>query len=270
MFLLDGIPASLVASATPVSAVSATQILVVATGLVAVALLLTGALAALTALRHWRRRWEARDAAKRGRRPQEAGAGGSVRALNRWLAIRDRTQEEVQHVLGLSNARPVVCRGEPPTAGGHQLAILPPVQGWTLVVGPELPDPSRDVDRCFRLLHQLSHALGEVQYFSVDWGSNHHAWARLQHGRVIRAFAWAGQTIWRQGTRTPAEEDLDMVCPDYGESSNEELIAELSLVNLNPDKLLSLAARWSLDPTRLTATDLARASAVVGNCRLTA
>ena len=71
----------------------------------------------------------------------------------------------------------------------RKLFISPPVGGWILVVGSSLPDPTEDVDECYRFLTSLSRKLGHVQFFSTNRFDNHHAWALIDQGRVFRLIA---------------------------------------------------------------------------------
>ena len=69
--------------------------------------------------------------------------------------------------------------------------------------------------------------------------------ARLDHGCVTRAFAWAGETVWNQGHPTLPETETGFSLPDYGETVTDAKIKK------NLQKLPSLAARWSLDPAQV-------------------
>jgi hypothetical protein len=165
-----------------------------------------------------------------------------------WLAIKSSSVHAVQSALSLHNSKP--CSWAEGLSGDHEqsLFVSPPVAGWILVIGPALPDPAEDVDACYRFLADLSRKLGHIQFFHVHTVLNHHAWARMDTGRVIRAYAWAGKTLWNQGPPTPAENSLQMSCYDYGESADASLLASAEMVPANADKVHLLAARWSLDP----------------------
>ena len=176
------------------------------------------------------------------------GAGYSRRP-GCWLVVKSKNLVAVQSALGLHNARP--CSLAEGLAGGKLLFIAPPVHGWILVTGDGLPDPSENVDACFRMLLDLSQKLGQVQFFKACRILNHHAWARIENGRVVRAYAWAGTTIWNQGVRTHAERELGLVCYDYGESVERDDFLETDGVVPNVEKTPLLAARWSLDPARI-------------------
>jgi hypothetical protein len=166
-----------------------------------------------------------------------------------WLAIKNRNVLAVQSSLGLHNPKP--CSWSEGLAGEQKLFIAPPVKGWILVIGSGLPDPSEDVDACFRFLLDLSRKLGHVQFFSASQVLQQHAWVRLEAGRVLRAYAWAGKTIWKQGLRTAAELELGMKCLDYAQSVEGASFALSEVMAANADKVPLLAARWSLDPAEI-------------------
>ncbi len=172
-----------------------------------------------------------------------------MRRPNCWLAIKSRNLLAVQSALALHNPKPcTLLRG---LTGEEKLFIAPPVKGWILVTGSGLPEPSEDVDACFRFLVEVSRKLGQVQFFSASRVLHHHAWVKADGGRVLRAYAWDGKTLWKQGVRTPAERELEVTCFDYLESSQRSLFGQPDLAAANVDKVPLLAARWSLDPARL-------------------
>jgi hypothetical protein len=127
-----------------------------------------------------------------------------------------------------------------------------------------LPDPAVDVDACFRFVVDLSRKLGQVQFFSASRILHRHAWVRVEGGRVVRAYAWAGETLWSQGPRTPAEKELGLKCFDYGESPDGAPGGRLELVVANADKVPLLAARWSLDPAQVDEGFLAQEQGIAG------
>ncbi|MGA3179019.1 MAG: hypothetical protein ABSF38_01605 [Verrucomicrobiota bacterium] len=168
---------------------------------------------------------------------------------SRWLAVKSANASAVLAALRLQHVAPCSWEDGLREAGADKLFVSPPICGWVLVVGSGLPEPAEDVDFCYRFLKDLSLKLGNVQFFSVNRVLNHHAWALLDGGRVFRAYAWAGQTLWNEGLVTAAEKDLEMVCFDYGSEVNAFLSREA--LSGDADKLNQLAARWSLDPAAL-------------------
>lgn len=172
---------------------------------------------------------------------------------DRWLAISGATLGVVQKALGLNHA--TACSWvEGLTVTGQQMLFLtPPVRGWILVFGAGLPDPAQDVDRLFIRLTELSRELGQVQFFHSHRESHHHAWVSLDRGQVVRAYAWAGKTVWNQGAMTSAERDCGLMCHDYGANDDATHPAVASAAARNTERVSTLAGRWSIEPALVAA-----------------
>lgn len=166
-----------------------------------------------------------------------------------WLAIRSGDPAQVLNALSLNDPTP--CSWNEGILGENKLFIAPPVRGWVLVVGTAVPDPADDVDACFRFLRELGRRLGHVQFFCADRVLHHHAWARIEAGRVVRAYAWAGLTLWDQGVKTTAESELGLKIFGYGEDVASARWGTTELLAANVEKVPLLAARWSLDPAEI-------------------
>lgn len=169
----------------------------------------------------------------------------------RWVAIRSTSHDKVQAALRLANPKPCPLSDGLASAGELAIFVSPPIRGWVLVTGCEVPDPADDVDACFIWLRELSVQLGEVQFFAAHRPLNHHAWARLLSGDVFRAYAWAGETLWTQGELTRAELDLGVECASYGGSPAADVLTAHDPGLTNAEKVPLLAARWSIDPTSI-------------------
>jgi hypothetical protein len=76
---------------------------------------------------------------------------------------------------------------------------------------------------------------------------------------VTRAYAWAGETVWNQGTETVPEIEVDVKLFGYGEYAATILDAEA-----NFEKVPQLAARWSLDPAEVKLNSLRPAMGIAG------
>lgn len=181
-----------------------------------------------------------------------------------WLAIKNHNVHAVQSALALHDVKP--CSWADGLAGGsdQKLFISPPVSGWILVLGSALPNPCDDEDAAFRFLLQLSHKLGHVQFFSVSGVFDQHAWVRMETGRVLRAYAWSGRTLWNQGKMTFAEKDLGLKCYDYGQTAESSSFGHREAGRGNSDKVHLLAARWSLDPDEIDEQFFDRELGLVG------
>ena len=174
-----------------------------------------------------------------------------------WLAIRAVSPEAVKMTLGMNDAAP--CSWAEGIAGEHEFFISPRVNGWVIVTGMGLPNPTDDVDATFLFLTGLSRQLGHVQYFYASRLFRHHAWARLDEGCVTRAYAWTGETVWQQGVETLPEIETGVKLFAYGDYTATFLDAEM-----NFEKVPQLAARWSLDPARVKLNSFRQATGSAG------
>jgi hypothetical protein len=175
---------------------------------------------------------------------------------SRWLAVRSQNPQVIQSALGVQHARACSWSDALATPFEPRLFISPPVNGWIVVMGCDLPDPSDDVDECYKFLAGLSQRLGEVQFFTRNRAIAHHGWVRMDSGKVLRAYVWAGETIWSQGTATEAERELKMRCLPYAESAEVLGYAGREALSNNTERVVRLAAAWSLDPTSVEGADL--------------
>lgn len=198
-----------------------------------------------------RQRWLAAGARPAARPWEEPHFRAPLADLpGRWLAVQTDNPHAVRAALRLHNAARCSIEDGLHEARESRLFISPPVDGWVLVFGARLPDPAEDVDACFHFLSAVSRKLGHVQFFSAHRALGHHAWARLEAGRVRRAYAWAGQTLWNQGLPTAAEVSLGLRCAAYGEDGGDDFLPGESSA-WNTERVPQLAARWSLDPALL-------------------
>ena len=204
--------------------------------------------------------------ARTSRSPIDHSANGwNGEAPSRWCAIRSSSLQAVQTALDLHNAKACSWGDGISQLAEHSLLISPPVRSWVLVVGQGLPDPAEDPDKCFHFLRKLSRTLGHVQYFCVQRALNHHAWVRLQDGEVLRAYAWAGETLWNQGAITRAETEIGFECFDYGEPVSASDLSPAELLHGNVEKINLLAAQWSLDPASINDSTVASDRSILGD-----
>jgi hypothetical protein len=190
-----------------------------------------------------------------------------------WLAIRSRDTDAVVAALGLteteganwSSGLGTVYDGK---VGADRIFVSPPVNGWTLVAGHALPQPAsrRLVDKTTPLLMALADRFVEVQYFASYPQVDFFAWARVIEGRMIRAFAIndAGM-VWNRGRPTKEERGLGLKLLDVrGVKGRKGDAGEAIVIYPTEQHMMQLAAKWSLDPSRLGAGEAAPSLGVVG------
>lgn len=167
----------------------------------------------------------------------------------RWLAIKHESMFAVQSALRLHNPEP--CSWLEGLSHEERLFISPSIEGWIIVTGDNIPDPSDDVDVAFRFIMNLSRELGEVHYFSTTPFLNYHSWIKVRSGKVIRAYTWAGQTIWNQGAKTREEKELGMRTFNYSDEMQTLFSDDAAIFASNANKVPRLAALWTVDLTHV-------------------
>lgn len=180
-----------------------------------------------------------------------------------WLAIKTRDTEGVRIALGLQNTR--TCSFVEALTGDQSIFIAPPIQGWTLVTGADLPEPGEDVDACYKFVIRLSQRLGHVQFFSATELSNRHAWIKVNRGRIVRAYVWAGRTQWIQGPVTQEERELGLASYPYGSEVDSGSV-DYDVLAHTTERVPRLAARWSIDPATIDPAWLEARPGIAGEC----
>lgn len=175
---------------------------------------------------------------------------GVVLLPDRWVAVRAPLVRDVREALELANTRPCPLEDAFNHPQHRGLYLTPPVNGWIMVFGPAVPDPAGDVDAVYHFVRGLGQRLGNAQYFHVHPPSGAHAWVWVRGGRVVRAFAWAGKTLWNEGESTREERQLGCACPPLGAEGEEDPDVSEE-VRRNLEKIPRLAAAWGLDPITL-------------------
>lgn len=187
---------------------------------------------------------------------------------SRWIAVRCSNIVKVQTALALDNPTPCSWSEGFSKLQDRKLFISPPVKGWSIIVGQNLPEPADDPDRLFHFLMRLGGQLGSVQYFCANRVLNYHAWVRIENNRIFRAYAWAGETLWNQGDITAAEKELELKIYNYCESPLPFPFTARDCHMANTEKVLQLAARWSVDPMALNNNNLRGTLGIAGDLRL--
>jgi len=182
-----------------------------------------------------------------------------------WLAIRTRDTAAVVEELDLDAAEPCNWRSGIGSVydnhlGNDHIYLSPPVNGWTFVVGLSLPLPVGGpfTDKCLPLLQRLGRRFVEVQYFFAFPPIDSFAWARVIEGRIVRAFAITDSGIvWNKGRTTKEERTLGLRLFDFRgvRGRNGDAGSEIILYPTE-EHVVSLARKWSLDPTQLNAQDV--------------
>jgi hypothetical protein len=171
-----------------------------------------------------------------------------------WLAVRDPVLiDDVVATLGANDLGAADWQQGIDLAylTDNRLAITPPLAGtggqsWTLVVGRLFfaDDGTPDIV-------ELSGRLGtEVQFFATHRVVEAHFWERAVEGRLIRSFRYVGETgEVTQWYGEPDATELAIGLPAAYDTEAEP--DDQPNVMVNEDDVMTVAAAWSLDPTKL-------------------
>ncbi|MBM7564731.1 hypothetical protein [Paenibacillus sacheonensis] len=161
-----------------------------------------------------------------------------------WFAVRTTDTRVVADALRLGQLRRANWRTGMAGAEAGYYYVSPPVQGWTLVVNPYMPDLGGSEERGpIQVLEQLSLAFGEACYFASHRIIGYYAWIKAQQGAIVRGYAYIGErgeTILDQGGLSPAEREANLA---FAESDAEDPSLP------DEEDVLVMARKWTVDPT---------------------
>ncbi len=179
-----------------------------------------------------------------------------------WLAIRSTDTAHIAEVLQIepierANWRTGIGTVYDERLGEGKVYLTPPVNGWTFVVGLSLPQPLGRgfVDKCTTMLLDLAGSFPEAQYFLSYPPIDFFGWARVQDGKLVRAYAIGDEgIIWNKGKPTREERGLGVRLGEVRGVRNRKGDAGTPLpVYPTEHHVMHLASCWSLDPTTLAA-----------------
>ena len=181
-----------------------------------------------------------------------------------WLAIKTESAASVIAALELNDVQSANWNCGIGTIYAADLSdtyvfVTPPVKGWTFVAGVPLPHPAGRsfVDKLTPLLGRLSSEFKDVQYFAAFPVIDFFAWARLERGKLIRAFAIGDEgVIWDRGRLTLEEKALGLKLFDLrGIKGRTGDAGGAIILHPTETQVLTLAGAWSIDPAALDRID---------------
>jgi hypothetical protein len=177
-----------------------------------------------------------------------------------WIALRTTDMAAVVAALGLRDSKPATWSEGLKRVYEYSadVFVTPPLGSWILAVGFPLGSLS---DKGMRLsiaplLEGLSQGFGDAQYFCTHRVVGLHVWARAQHGRLVRGYAYVGErgeTLWDEGPLTQDERNLGFSFFDERspEARQDDYWTPKDLTYPDEACVMQIAAAWSIDPTTL-------------------
>jgi hypothetical protein len=178
-----------------------------------------------------------------------------------WLAVQTDDPKDVVIALHLTHVRESNWKAGVDAAYDRQVFVTPSIYGWVLAASFALPEIAEDRNDVPALLTELGKTFADVQFFGTHRIVEYHAWARAIDGKVIRQYAYlgeSGKTLRDEGDPTSEEKSLGLV---YDES------AQAFDVRNWPDEedVMKLAGAWSVNPDTLDTISLPKSLGFVGN-----
>lgn len=175
-----------------------------------------------------------------------------------WIAVKSTSTSKVASSVGLRSPRSANWREGIDAAYNNGLVfVAPPVSGWVCIVGePTMhKNGNPSVEAISKGVESLSSTFGEAQGFASHRVIEYHHWILAKEGRLIRCFAYIGETgelLANDGPLTDAEGRLRFF--------------KLSKEQWQPSEadVMAVAGAWSFDPTQLTPQIGSAALGVVG------
>ncbi|MBO4210029.1 hypothetical protein [Micromonospora echinofusca] len=176
-----------------------------------------------------------------------------------WLAVRDRTPDQVADALDLRDRRVLDWADGTDRAYRHGVYVTASVPGWTLAHGRvHIPAGFDATEPPFAdWLTELSRYLGEVQFFANERVPDYHAWARALDGELLRAYCYVGErdeVSLFLGDPTADEIEFDIGIrdrePGWEHWSDEQWDVWFDTTPSESD-VMAMAGRWSVDPTMI-------------------
>jgi hypothetical protein len=184
---------------------------------------------------------------------------GSFGPKTVWIAVRDRSPDQVADALRLSEREPMPWGEGVLRAHRDGVFVCPDAGGWTLALGHGMPwssyFPAEPTAFC-AWLRELSSVLGEVQFFSTHRVPDTHQWARATDGEIIRAYMFGDNWV-RLFIGDPTTGELELGVglrpqPDGVESWTDEEWANFYETTPCEYHVWELAGKWSIDPMTTT------------------
>lgn len=131
----------------------------------------------------------------------------------------------------------------------HRIYVSPPIYRWTLLVSDHFLVDLDDTEEIVEYLVDLSKKTTVLQHFGTHRGIGLNHWLLARDGVLIRAFGDLSlETFWNEGEPTSAEPfDFDRLFQGREDADADDLWLP------DEDSVMEVAARWSVNPTRLEA-----------------
>jgi len=184
---------------------------------------------------------------------------GSFGPKTVWIAVRDRSPDQVADALRLSDREPMPWGQGILRAYRDGVYVCPATGSWTLAHGHGMPwdsyYPAEPLAFC-AWLREMSSVLGEVQFFSSHRVPDTHQWAWAKDGEIVRAYLFGNSSVRLFiGEPTTGEIELGVGLypdPDSADSWTDQQWDSFYETTPGETEVWELAGKWGMDPMATT------------------
>jgi hypothetical protein len=194
---------------------------------------------------------------------------------NAWIAIKADDPEKVAKALKISELRIANWRSGLAIADDYYLShvfISPVIKGWVFVIGLALPSSgdSCHEEKCLPFLEEIGQTFDAVFFFCTHRIVEYHAWARVDKGKISRAYAYLGErgeSIWNIGEKTIEEQNLKFkfFADEPHEGEGDDYWKREDLTFPDEDDVIKIAEAWTLNPLEFEEMRLPISTGFVGH-----
>ncbi len=191
-----------------------------------------------------------------------------------WLAIRTSDMEQVAEKLELEDTREANWQTGLQTAYetyDGTVFVTPPIKEWVFVVGIMLPDAgdSNNPDKASPFLTHVGTTYDSLYYFATHRVVEYHAWAKVENGEIVRAYAYSGEqgkTFWNKGEKTEIEQQLkfNFFADEPPSGEGDKYWEREDLRFPNEEDVLRISGAWCLNPIEIENMNLESSTGIIG------
>lgn len=184
-----------------------------------------------------------------------------------WVAVKTENTERLLEVLKLDGVKQANWVEGTLQACNGDVFVLPPIEGWILISGLGLPNPSSKdgVVASKLLIDKLSEAFNEAQLFGNHRVSGTAFWMKSVNGQTVRLYCIADGNNYIEGELTDVEKKWDLIDTNSPEAQNEEYWDKM--VYPDAEHVLEVAKNWSINPMELEGKENVGAFGYIGRFR---
>lgn len=167
-----------------------------------------------------------------------------------WIAVKTEDTDSLLNALEVTHVQKANWVEGMLRNFSTGIFVLPPIDGWILAVGSDLPVPQAPVLEQARIfLDRLSARFGEAQLFGNHRGTGSAFWMKSVQGKTERLYSIGDGVTIIEGQPTAIEQQWALLDTN-SEDAADEAYWDRS-VYPDVEHVLEVAQAWSINPMQL-------------------